>query len=73
MFNNVDEVLALPVGDVTISGFITSEDLACIERGEHVEVTIYHAVGAGVELGTLHAIFEAGALQRGPVPFDLAL
>ncbi|PYE51948.1 hypothetical protein [Deinococcus yavapaiensis] len=72
MLDNPDEVIELPVGDVTLSGFIMRDDLLRIERGERVTVLIYHAVGAGVELGTLRAVFEDGGLKSGPVPHDLA-
>ena len=72
VLNSANEAISLPIGDVSIAGFITRDDLERISRGERVTVLIHHAVGAGVELGTLRAVFEDGSLKSGPVPPDLA-
>ncbi|PYE53829.1 hypothetical protein [Deinococcus yavapaiensis] len=63
------ETIAIPIEDVTVSGFITRDDLQRIERGERVTVLIHHAAGNGVELGKLRAVFDHGDLTEGPVPY----
>lgn len=70
--SNATEFVSFTAGNVTVSGFVTPEDLARIESGGVVDVVIrkvvavHGDVGEDVPLGDGHVQFIGGGLSPFP-------